>query len=156
MSFREKDKKESPKNPAERYKRFLDVHLCTFRTAGRRCQMLGDHIDHGSEYRLCGWHWLNQGTPDMLQNYEEFVRYRDMDRKTYTKEWLQASLYVDDKIVWACILGKEQRREFTRALRTIENECDEEIFGNPRHKGTIDYPPTPEVSVKKYAESLPF
>jgi len=83
-----KDKPDTPTTLADKYKAFLKAHLCTFQTAGRRCQMLGAHIDKGSEYRLCNWHWLNQSTPKLLQDYEEFVRYRNMDRQTYPKEWL--------------------------------------------------------------------
>jgi len=151
MSFSKTEKKDSPVTTAEKLKRFRDVYLCTFRTAGRRCQMLGPHIDHDSEHRLCTWHWLSQSTPELLQNQEEFIRYRKTDREGYPKEWLQASLYVDDDLVWACILGKEQRREFVRALRVVENEID-----NKESKNVSDAPQTPEVSVQKYAESLPF
>ena len=145
----------------EKYERYLQKNLCTFRTANRRCQILAQHYelsDKKLEYGLCGWHWLNQNTPKLLQDYEEFVKYRDRDRETYPKEWLQASLYVDDAIVWACILGKEQRKEFIRAVRAIENECDKELFGKSRNSknATLDNPPTPEVSVQEYAESLPF
>ena len=148
-SFNKEETTDIPTNPADKYKTFLARQLCTFRTAGRRCQMLGGHIDNGSEYRLCSWHWLCQSTPELLQNRDEFIAYRDRDRQTYPKEWLSASLYVDDEIVWACTLGKEQRKEFVRAMRVIENECDA--------KGTpIENPPTPEVSIKQYAESLPF
>jgi len=155
-----KDKPESPKSAVDKYKAFLEIHLCTFRTAGRRCQILAAHMDdHGDKYGLCGWHWLNQSTPKLFQDYEEFVRYRNRDRQTYPKEWLQASLYVDDAIVWACILGKEQRREFVRALRVVENECEKEVFGKeslgPKDQ-SFDHPPTPEVSVQEYAERLPF
>jgi len=140
-----KDKADSPANPVDKYKAFLKAYLCTFQTAGRRCQMLGGHIDRGSENRLCSWHWLNQDTPQLLQDYEEFVRYRDQDRETYPKEWLQASLYIDDKIVWACILGKEQRKEFVRALRVVEIDCDyERAFGEDGRgskKSVFDHPP---------------
>jgi len=147
-----KDKPEAPTNPADKYAAFLKKYLCTFQTAGRRCQMLGGHIDNDSEYRLCSWHWLNQSTPKLLQDYDEFVRYRNMDRETYPKEWLQASLYIDDEIVWACILGQEKRKEFVRALRVVENECDKE-----EGRGVVSgHPQTPEVSVQEYAEKLPF
>ena len=154
-----KDKPDAPKNPADKYVAFLKEKLCTFKTAGRRCQMLGGHIDHGSEYRLCSWHWLNQSTPKLLQDYDEFVRWRNMDRETYEEEWLQASLYVDDAIVWACLLGKEQRKEFVRALRVVENECDKKVFGGAGRGDkdfTLEHPPTPKVSVQEYAEKLPF
>ncbi len=150
-----KDKAEAPTNPADKYAAFLKEHLCTFQTAGRRCQMLGGHIDNGSKYRLCSWHWLGQNTPRLLQDYEEFVRYRDKDRQTYPKEWLQASCHIDDKIVWACILGKEQRKEFVRALRVVEKECDKEA-GRGVKDPSSDHPPSPEVSVQEYAEKLPF
>jgi len=154
-----KDKPESPSTPVDKYKAFLKRHLCTFQTAGRRCQILGGHEDRGPESVLCDWHWLYMSNPNLLQDYDEFVRYRDRDRETYPKEWLQASLYVDDKIVWACILGKEQRKEFIRALRVVENECDKEVFGkegrDPKDS-SLDHPPTPEVSVQEYAEKLPF
>jgi len=151
MALDKKEKMDSPSTPADKLKRFLDVHLCTFRTAGRRCQMLGAHKDHGSEYRLCSWHWLNQATPELLQNHEEFIRYREVDREGYPEEWLHATLYVDDEIVWACILGKEQRMEFVRALRVVENKID-----GKNGQNVSDHPPTPEVSIKKYADSLPF
>ena len=154
-----KDKPEAPTTQEDKYKAFLKRHLCKFQTAGRHCQMLAQHVDRGPESGLCGWHWINQDTPNLLQDNEEFVRYRNMDRQTYPKEWLQASLYVDDAIVWACILGKEQRREFVRALRVVENECDKEVFGKegrgPKNQ-SLDHPPTPEVSVQEYAERLPF
>ncbi len=151
-----KDKPESPTNTSDRYAIFLNKYLCTFKTAGRRCQMLAGHYDLGAETGLCGWHWINSGTPKLLQDYDEFVRYRDRDRQSYPKEWLQASLYVEDAIVWACILGKEQRKEFMRALRVVENKCDQEVFGK-NDRGTIpENPPPPEVSVQEYAESLPF
>jgi len=154
-----KDKPDSPATQAEKYAIFLKKSLCMFRTAGRRCQMLAQHVDRGPESGLCGWHWINQDTPNLLQDYEEFVRYRNMDRETYPKEWLHASLYVDDAIVWACILGKEQRKEFIRALRVVEIKCDEEVFGkegrDPKDS-SLDHPPTPEVSVQEYAEKLPF
>jgi len=154
-----KDKPEAPANPADKYAVFLKKYLCIFQTAGRRCQMLGAHTDHGSEYRLCSWHWLNQSTPKLLQDYDEFIRCRNMDRETYEEEWLQASLYVDDAIVWACILGKEQRKEFVRALRVVENECDKNVFGGAGRgdkEFVLDHPPTPEVSVQEYADKLPF
>ena len=150
MALDKKEKIESPSTPADKLKRFLDIYLCTFRTAGRRCQMLGGHVDHGSDHRLCTWHWLNQATPDMLQNHEEFIRFREVDREGYPKEWLHASLYVDDDIVWDCILGKEQRKEFVRALRVVEKEID-----GKKGEDILD-PPTPEVSIKEYADSLPF
>ena len=111
-----KDKPEAPTTQEDKYKAFLKRHLCKFQTAGRHCQMLAQHVDRGPESGLCGWHWINQDTPNLLQDNEEFVRYRNMDRQTYPKEWLQAFLYVDDAIVWACILGKEQRKEFVRVF----------------------------------------
>ena len=155
-SFSKKDKPDAPTNPADKYASFLKKYLCTFQTAGRRCQMLGAHIDNDSEYRLCSWHWLNQSTPKLLQDYDEFVRYRNMDRETYAEEWLQASLYVDDEIVWACILGKEQRKEFVRVLRVVENECDKNVFGEEGRGVVSGHPQTPEVSVQEYANKLPF
>ena len=121
----DKDKPKTPVSTADKYKAYLKKSLCTFKTAGRRCQILAQHGAIGAKNGLCGWHWINQSTPRLLQNYEEFVRYRNKDRETYPKEWLQASLYVDDAIVWACILGKEQRKEFIRALRVVEIKCDE-------------------------------
>jgi len=157
-----KDKPDAPVSAADKYKAFLKIHLCTFLTAGRRCQMLAEHYelnDTNSKYGLCGWHWINKNTPKLLQDYEEFVRYRNMDRETYPKESLQASLYVDDAIVWACILGKEQRKEFIRALRVVEIKCDEEVFGKEGRgpkDSSLDHPPTPEISVQEYAEKLPF
>lgn len=154
----DKDKPKPPATPADKYAAYLKENLCTFQTAGRRCQMLGGHIDHGSKHGLCSWHWLNQSTPKLLQDYDEFVRYRNADRHIYPEEWLQASLYVDDAIVWACILGKEQRREFVRALRVVENKCDKEVFVEGRNSKEMlsDNPPTPEVSVQKFAANLPF
>lgn len=156
-----KDKPEAPTSPADKYAAFLKENLCTFQTANRRCQMLVVHYelaDKKLKHGLCSWHWLNQNTPKLLQDYDEFVRYRNADRQIYSEEWLQASLYVDDAIVWACILGKEQRREFVRALRVVENKCDKEVFGEGRNSKEMlsDNPPTPEVSVQKFAESLPF
>jgi len=157
MSFTEKNDPHATTDPVEKYKAFLKKSLCMFLTAGRRCQMLAQHVDRGPESGLCGWHWINQDTPKLLQDYEEFVRYRNMDRETYPKEWLQASLYVDDAIVWACILGKEQRKEFIRALRVVENECDKKVFGEDGSKEFVsDHPPTPEISVEEYRKKLPF
>jgi len=153
----DKKSEEKPTNPADKYKDFLAKMLCTFRTAGRRCQILGAHVDSGSEYRLCDWHWLCQSTPNLLQDREEFIAYRDRDRQTYPKDWLSASLYVDDEIVWSCTLGKEQRREFVRALRVVENECDEYVFGKSEDRGKVfDDTPTPETSVQEYVANLPF
>ena len=154
-----KDKSASPTTPLDRYESFLKTHLCTFRTAGRRCQMLGGHIDNGSENGSCSWHWLSQSTPEFLQDREEFIKYRDRDRNTYPKDWAHAGLYVDDELAWACTLGKEQHIEFARAERAIENECDEEVFGDKGRgskEATPDQPPTPEVSVQQYAKNLPF
>ncbi len=156
MSWTKEEKTDSPATRADKHKAYLKRYLCTYRTAGRRCQLLAGHEDHGPESGLCGWHWITQGTPRLVQNYEEFVKYREHDRQTYPKEYQQAAVYVDDELVWTCILGKDQRREFVRALIAIENECEEELFGKSRHKETVDNPPTPEVSVQKYAESLPF
>jgi len=119
--------------------------------------MLGGHEDRGPDSALCSWHWLNQGTPQFLQDYEEFIKYRCRDRQTYPREWGQASCYVDDDLAWACTLGKEQHIEFSRAIRAIENECDEEIFGKSRSKNpTLDHPPTPKISVQEYEKTLPF
>ena len=95
MAFTGKDKKKgdgSKKSPNLR---------CTFMTAGRRCQIYGGHTDHGPDNRLCDWHWLYQHLPKLLQDYEEFVRYRNKERETYAKEWLHSLLYVDDDLVWA-------------------------------------------------------
>ena len=157
MAFSKKDKTESPATKEGKYKAFLAKQLCTFQTAGRRCQMLGGHVDHGSESRLCDWHWLYQSIPNLLQDYDEFVRYRDKERKTYAREWQHSILFVDDALVWACILGKEQRREFVRANRAIEAECDEKTFGNDRGQGKAsDNPPSPAVSVEEYKKHLPF
>ncbi len=152
MSFTKNDEPDAPVSVTDKYAAFLKANLCTFQTAARRCQMLAEHYDLGAKTGLCGWHWVNSSTPKLLQDYEEFVRFKNKDRQTYPKEWLQASLYVDDEIVWTCILGKEQRKEFTKALRVIENECDKEVFGGPRNPN----PPSPEVSVQKYKDSLPF
>ncbi len=155
----EKDKPEPPSTPADKYKAFLKRHLCTFRTAGRRCQMLGGHEDRGPESALCSWHWLNQGTPEFLQDYEEFKKYRQQDRDQYPKEWQWASCYVDDDLAWACTLGKEQRIEFAQAVRAIENKCDEEVFGKDGRrskKSVSNHPPPPEISVKQYKKTLPF
>jgi len=154
-----KDKPDAPTSPADKYKAFLKRHLCTFQTAGRRCQMLGGHEDLGPYSALCSWHWLNQGTSQFLQDYEEFKKYRQRDRDQYPKDWLWASCYVDDDLAWACTLGKEQHIEFARALRVVENECDKEVFGEggrgPK-EFVLEHPPTPEVSVQEYAEKLPF
>jgi len=154
-----KDKTETPTSPADKYEAFLKRNLCTFQTAGRRCQIIGGHIDHGPKYRLCDWHWLNQSTPQFLQNREEFLKFREVERKTYPKEWSQASVCIDDDLAWACTLGKEQQIEFARAVRVIENECDEEVFGRDGRgpkKHISDHPPSPEVSVKEYENTLPF
>lgn len=150
---------DKPISQKDKYEAFLQRNLCTFQTAGRRCQVIGGHIDNGSKYRLCDWHWLNQSTPQFLQDYEEFVKFRETERKTYQKEWLQASLYIDDDLAWACTLGKEQHIEFSRAVRVIENKCNKEVFGkdNPGAKeSTFDHPPSPEVSVEQYKNNLPF
>ncbi len=153
---KDKDQQKKPVTSVDKYTAYLKANLCTFQTAGRRCQMLAGHYDLGAEIGLCGWHWINSSTPKLLQDYDEFVRYRDRDRESYPQEWLQASLYVEDAIVWACILGKEQRKEFMRALRVVESKCDKEVFGK-NGRGTIsENPPPPEVSVQEYAESLPF
>jgi len=157
-----KDKPEAPATPAtpaDKYKAFLQRNLCTFQTGGRRCQIIGGHIDRDPKSRLCDWHWLNQSTPQFLQDYEEFKKYRQLDRDQYPKEWLQASCYVEDELAWACTLGKEQHIEFSRAVRAIENECDKEVFGKGSGGGkesTLDHPPPPEVSVEQYKNSLPF
>lgn len=151
-SFNKNEKKDSPTSPADKYTAFLKRHLCSFMTAGRRCQMLGGHEDRGHGSQLCSWHWLNQGTPQFLQDREEFVKHRCQDRETYSRDWLQASCYVDDDLAWACTLGKEQQIEFARAVRVIENECDKEVFGGQRNPN----PPSPGVSVQKYEDSLPF
>jgi len=158
MSFRKKDKSETPATPKDKYASFLKRHLCTFRTAGRRCQILGGHEDRGEGSGLCSWHWLNQNTPEFLQDYKEFKKYRQSDRDQYPKEWQWSSCYVDDDLTWACTLGKEQHIEFDRALRVVENECDEKVFGKGHDSkdAVSDHPPTPEVSVQKYAENLPF
>ena len=152
----DKDKPKAAVSSVDKYKAFLKRHLCSFQTAGRRCQILGGHEDHGPGSQLCSWHWLNQSTPQFLQDREEFIKYRCKDRQTYSRDWLQASLYVEDDLVWACTLGKEQHAEFARALRVVENECDKEVFGE-NSRGTIsDIPPPPETSVQEYAEALPF
>ena len=139
------------KTSEEKTKRtFCETHGCKWITAGRKCQMLGT-LSGGPESKhwLCLWHYDTQSYPEITQSFEEFTKWRDMDRKTYPKDCEYSGLYVNDNLVWACILGKKERREYVKAMIAIEKEIE---MSSGRINKTK--PDTVEVSVQKVANSF--
>jgi len=144
-------------NSEEKKKRtFFDAYGCKWTTAGRKCQMLGAMTsDVGSQHLFCAWHFIARSNPNILQSFEEFTAWREKDRETYPKVWEHSGLYVNDNLVWACILGKEQRSEYVKSMIAIEGEI--EIVVKEINKTALPTPP--EFSAQKLANSfddLPF
>jgi len=139
-------------NSEEKKKRtFLEAYGCKWTTAGRKCQMLGTISRIGnSNDGLCSWHFTAQSNPESIQSFEEFTAWREKDRETYPRVWEHSSLYVNDNLVWACILGKEQRKEYVKTMIEIEKEI--EISAGT--KGIKKTSETPEVSAQKLANSF--
>lgn len=131
MAVQQKKSEESPKSKEQKYESFLDKYLCHFRTAGRRCQILGG-ISNSTVGNLkeiwCSWHWLGLNHPESLQSFNEFQRYRKNDRETYPFCWEHASLYIEDEIAWQATLGKITHQEYIRYVRAKETELNKEKF----------------------------
>ena len=136
------------KNSEEKKKHtFFETHGCKWITAGRKCQMLGT-MSSESKHWLCMWHFTAQSSPENIQNFEEFTAWRDKDREIYPRVWEYSGLYVNDNLVWACILGKEQRKEYVMAMIAIEKELEISVKGNNKSTNV------PEVSAQKLAISF--
>jgi len=149
-----KNKEDSPKTKSQRYDAFIEKHLCSYHTAGHRCQILGaisNNITGETKERWCGWHWLGLSHPESLQNFNEFQEFRENDRKTYPPGWDHASLYIEDEIAWQATLGKITHKEYIRYIRDKENEFDAEKFKNKVKSEN----PIREVA-KSFEDDLPF
>jgi len=149
------DKKieQSPQSKKERSQAYLQKHLCSFRTSGRRCQVIGA-ISNGTageiKERWCGWHWLGLSHPESLQNFNDYKEFREGERIKYPPEWLQASLYIEDEISWQAMLGNITHAEHHRHVIEKENEFDKEKL---KSSGLIN--PIERVA-KSFEEDLPF
>jgi len=153
MAVQQKKSEESPQSKKERGQAYLQKHLCSFRTGGRRCQVIGS-ISNGTigeiKERWCGWHWLGLSHLESLQNFNDYKKFREDERDNYPPEWLQASLYIDDEISWQAILGKITHAEHDRYVIAKENEFDKEKLKSSGLKNPI------ETVAKSFEEDLPF
>ena len=153
MAVQQEKSKQSPQTKKERHLAYLEKHLCSFQTSGRRCQIIGG-ISSGTtgpiKERWCAWHYLTLDNSRSQQSFNDFKEYRENDRETYPSEWLHADLYIEDEIAWQATLGKTTYTEYMRYVVAKEREYDEML---KKYK-PVSKNPTQEVA--NSFEDIPF